>query len=233
MSTILKSLLVFIVLNVFVYASSTPLQKVTLQLHWKHQFEFAGYYMAKEKGFYKDVGIDVEILEYHNGVNLSDSVIENEHSFAIGYSSTILDEIHTNEILLLNATFQSSPHVLVSLKSSNIKSVREFRNKKIMIDSEALNSAPFISMLHANGLSFKDMIVQDPKFKVEHLIDGTTDFGSYYYSNETYELDKKGIPYDIWDPKDYGFDFYSDILFTSKKSCNFTLSLSKTLELPH
>ena len=32
---------------------STPLKKVKLQLKWKHQFQFAGYYAAIEKGFYK------------------------------------------------------------------------------------------------------------------------------------------------------------------------------------
>ena len=36
--------------------NSTILEKVTLQLIWKNQFQFAGYYAAKEKGFYEDVG---------------------------------------------------------------------------------------------------------------------------------------------------------------------------------
>jgi ABC-type nitrate/sulfonate/bicarbonate transport system substrate-binding protein len=35
---------------------STILEEVTLQLIWKNQFQFAGYYAAKEKGFYEDVG---------------------------------------------------------------------------------------------------------------------------------------------------------------------------------
>lgn len=59
--------------------------------------------MAKEKGFYKDVGIDVDISEYHNGINLTDIVTNNEHSFTIGYSSTILDKTNTNKIVLLSA----------------------------------------------------------------------------------------------------------------------------------
>ena len=37
--------------------NAEDLKKVSVQLLWKHQFEFAGFYMAKEKGFYKDVGI--------------------------------------------------------------------------------------------------------------------------------------------------------------------------------
>ncbi len=38
---------------------TSKLDSVTLQLKWKHQFQFAGYYAAKEKGFYKDAGLEV------------------------------------------------------------------------------------------------------------------------------------------------------------------------------
>jgi ABC-type nitrate/sulfonate/bicarbonate transport system substrate-binding protein len=42
---------------------SQELKPIKLQLKWLHQFQFAGYYAAKEKGFYKDAGFDVEILQ--------------------------------------------------------------------------------------------------------------------------------------------------------------------------
>lgn len=38
-------------------------ESVTLQLRWLHQFQFAGYYMAQEKGFYSDAGLEVSLLE--------------------------------------------------------------------------------------------------------------------------------------------------------------------------
>jgi len=34
-------------------------KKVILQLKWKHQFQFAGYYAALHKGYYKEEGLDV------------------------------------------------------------------------------------------------------------------------------------------------------------------------------
>lgn len=39
---------------------------VTLQLQWRHQFQFAGYYAAKEKGFYQQAGLDLTIVEGEN-----------------------------------------------------------------------------------------------------------------------------------------------------------------------
>ena len=55
----LKLLFLVIFLNTNLY--SKDLTKVTIQLSWFDQFQFAGYYMAKEQGFYKDAGLDVEI----------------------------------------------------------------------------------------------------------------------------------------------------------------------------
>ncbi len=48
-------------------AGSGPLQKVSLQLKWRHQFQFAGYYAAIARGYYRDVGLDVSLREADNG----------------------------------------------------------------------------------------------------------------------------------------------------------------------
>ena len=42
---------------------AAALDQVSLQLKWKHQFQFAGYYAALEQGFYRDAGLDVSIRE--------------------------------------------------------------------------------------------------------------------------------------------------------------------------
>jgi NMT1/THI5 like len=55
-----------IVLASLVLAAAHPaaaLDAVSMQLKWKHQFQFAGYYQALEQGFYRDAGLDVTIRE--------------------------------------------------------------------------------------------------------------------------------------------------------------------------
>ena len=54
--------LCFVFSNNLIYASEN-LESVTLQLKWLHQFQFAGYYAAKEKGFYTQEGLDVIFKE--------------------------------------------------------------------------------------------------------------------------------------------------------------------------
>ncbi len=190
-------------------------EKVSLQLQWKHQFQFAGFYIAKEKGFYKDVGLDVEIKEFDSNIDVIDDVFKEKATFGTSYPSVILEKFNAKEVVLLNAILQLSPHILVTLQSSGIKSIEDFKNKKIMIEDEAILTATIKSMLASHHISFDDMTILKHSFNVDDLISGKTDITTAFSSNELYTLDKKGIKYDIWDPKDYGFDFYDVILFTS------------------
>ena len=50
------------------------LDQVSLQLKWKHQFQFAGYYAAIEKGFYRENGLEVDIREGGPNVDASATV---------------------------------------------------------------------------------------------------------------------------------------------------------------
>ena len=215
MNKFLQYLIITIIISTNIIANEAPLKKVSLQLPWKHQFEFAGFYMAKEKGFYKKLGLQVQIKELTNATNIINDVIEQKSTFGVAYPGAIFKEMKNT--VLLSAIFQSTPHVLVSLKSSHIHTIKDFANKKILISKGELLTASLVSMLQVGKLSFKDLQIIKPTFKIDTLIRGDVDIASYYISNELYELDKKGIAYNIWNPKDYGFDFYGNLLFTSKE----------------
>ncbi len=120
---ILKLIYTIFLLSISLNAS----QKVSLQLDWLHQFQFAGYYMAKEKGYYKEKGIEVEIKEYKKGVNLTKDVLDLKSDYAVGKSSLIIDRLEGKKIILLSAIYQSSPMVLISLEKANIKKVQDFK----------------------------------------------------------------------------------------------------------
>ena len=57
----LKRLMLGAALLVGIAAPASAEDKVTLQLKWVTQAQFAGYYVAKDKGFYKAEGLDVTI----------------------------------------------------------------------------------------------------------------------------------------------------------------------------
>jgi diguanylate cyclase (GGDEF)-like protein/PAS domain S-box-containing protein len=210
-----KILLITYVLTMFLYAQND--KKITLQLNWLNQFQFAGYYMAKEKGFYKDVNLDVQIKENTLNTDIVKEVETQNADFAVGSSSLIIEKTNGKDIVVLSAIFQESPLVLLVKKDSNINRVKDLKNKKIMITSDAKYSASILAMLSSNELTVNDFIVQKHSFDLNDLINGNTDAMGSYISNEPIILKEKDIEYKIFDPKDFGFDFYSDILFSSSE----------------
>lgn len=207
------SIILLLILNI--YASQE--KKVTLQLNWKNQFQFAGYYVAKELGYYKDAGLDVEIKEFEYGMNLSKIIEDGKADFAIGRSSLLIDKTEGKDIVALGAMFQTSPLMLLVRQDSGIKTIKDLKQKNIMITSEAKNTASIIAMLNANNIQLEDVNVLKHSFNLQDLIDGKTDAMASYVSNEPIILEDKDIAYTVFHPKDYGFEFYSDILYTSSK----------------
>ena len=92
MKKIIKIIFILtIILSQSIFANEQ--KKVSLQLEWKHQFEFAGFYTALEKGYYKDIGIELEIKEFHDGINISEDVINGKSTFGISSSALILERL--------------------------------------------------------------------------------------------------------------------------------------------
>ncbi|MBF0287767.1 MAG: transporter substrate-binding domain-containing protein [SAR324 cluster bacterium] len=191
--------------------------KVTLQLLWKNQFEFAGYYAAQEKGFYRDAGLDVGIKEYDVGINITERVLSQKTDFGVGDSTLILDKLNGKNVFLLSAIFQHSPVVLLAKKRSDLETVNDLKGKKIMTSGYGAGGASLTAMLKSNGVQQDDYTKLAHTFNIDDLVSGRTDAMSAYLSNQPYQMKKRGVPYTTFDPKDHGFDFYSDILFTSQK----------------
>ncbi len=103
--------------------SAFGVDKVTLQLIWKNQFQFAGYYVAKELGYYEDLDFDVDIKEYAFGIDVTRDVLSRKVDFGVGRSSLILEKMEGKPVLLLAAIYQHSPFMLLSKAREDVKNV--------------------------------------------------------------------------------------------------------------
>ena len=108
--------LFFFLFSHTVYAKDT----ISLQLLWKHQFQFAGYYMAIEKGFYKDEGLEVQLKEFDHGLDLVDEVVEGRSQFGVARTSLLIDKNAGADVVALFAAYQQSPLMLLTRKDSGI-----------------------------------------------------------------------------------------------------------------
>lgn len=209
-------LIIFTLFFLITTISADELKKVTLQLSWFNQFQFAGYYIAKEKGFFKNNGLDVEIKPFDFGINAVDEVDSKEADFAIARETLILDRVKGKKVVALYALFQDSPLALISLKDSGIDSIEKFKDKKVMTTIDDASEVSIKAMLQSKKLDFNNLHFIKHTHNIMDLIEGKTDIISSYISKTPYDLKSMDIEYNVFSPRDYGFDMYSDFLITNE-----------------
>lgn len=202
---------------VFAVNPDESIKQVRLQLLWKHQFEFAGFYAAKAKGFYSEAGMDVDIIPFTPGEESPvEKVVSGNVEFAVGDPSIIIDRAQHKPIKLLANIFQHNPLVLVTLASSGIHSPAQMVGKKIMLAKHEESNVAIEAMLDSESVRLDQMQVIGHTFSVDSLINGDVDIMSAYASNEPGVLKLKGIKFNIIDPINYGIDFYGNNIYTNE-----------------
>ena len=196
-------------------ANEAKLQHIKLQLQWKHQFEFAGFYAAQEKGFYKEAGLDVEFVEHDNKKSIVDKVLDGDVEYGLIYSSIIVDYYEDKPIVLVANFFKQSPLVLISQKE--IKTPADLVGKKIMGISDSVDAMTILNMLNKFSVKENDYIKVKTDYRLDSFINKEVDAMSVFTTNELYTLDKLGVDYNIFDPTVYGIKYYDLNLITTKQ----------------
>ncbi len=191
------------------------LQKVSLQLNWKYQFEFAGFIAAKELGFYEEAGLDVVIKEFDSNVNVVEDVLNQKVDFGIYSASFIRSYDKKRPFVFLANYFKRSP--LVFITKQNIVTPQDLLGKKIMTAPNELKHSSLGTLLEKFKLTSESYITVPHSFSAKEFIDGSVDAMTAYISNEPFYLQQKRIPYNIIDPINYGVYGLGVNLFTSKE----------------
>ncbi len=213
-------LVLLLFLALFSSMGAHDLKKVSVQLQWKNQFEYAGFYIAKEKGYYDDIGLNVKIKEWQHGININDKLYNGESEYGVVRPSSLIDISKGKDLVYLAAIYQSNPLILLTNKSSGIKSIKDFKNKKIMITKDHIIDSSLIAIFRSQGIEISDMKIIKHSFDAKSLLNGEADLMAAYISNEPFILKELGGEPVIFTSKDYGFDFYNDILAVNKEYLN-------------
>ena len=128
---------------------ASELQPVRLMLQWSHQAQFAGYYVALEKGFYKDKGIDVSIIPGGPGLDAADFLVRGEVDFASLWLSAALARSEKDiQLVNLAQIVNTSNLVLMTWKQDGISKPSDLSGKKISVWGGDFR-APYVAWLQA------------------------------------------------------------------------------------
>jgi diguanylate cyclase (GGDEF)-like protein/PAS domain S-box-containing protein len=193
--------------------SVKALDAITLQLKWEHAFQFAGYYAALEKGYYRQAGLEVTLREAKPGQDSLFEVISGNAAYGVSNSSLLLARKSGQPVVVLAAIFQHSPLILITAKSKTNDSIHNLTGKRLMIEPQ---SDELFAFLKLSGIPLSRVTQVPHTFNPQDLINGKVDAISAYITAEPYFLKRAGFDYQSHSPRSAGIDFYGDNLFTTE-----------------
>jgi len=178
--------------------SAQAADEVTLQLKWVTQAQFAGYYVAEEKGFYDEAGLDVTINP--GGPDISPPQV-----IAGGGADVIIDWMPSalasreKGVGLVNIAqpFKRSGMMLTCRKETGIKAAADFKGRTLGVWFFG-NEYPFLSWMSQLGIPTKGgsdgVTVLKQGFNVDPLLQKQADCISTMTYNEYWQVIDAGIP---------------------------------------
>src|ERR1700724_1323985 len=191
-------------------------ESVTLRLKWFHQAQFAGFYVAKEKEFYKSAGLDVDIQPGGPDFPAIQMVTGGNEQFGVtGADQILIARSKGVPVVALAVIFRRNPFVLFSLAKSGIKAPADYVGKNIGVKIGGNEELIYRAVLAKAGVDKAKLNEIPVKFDMTPLLTGDIDVWPGYLINEVLAAKDKGFDVNIVYPSDYGIDLYADTLFTT------------------
>lgn len=198
---------------------STQLDHLTLQLKWIDHSQFMGYLVAKEKGYYEDEGIDIEILAGGSDIIPEQNVYNGVADIGVTWVSSLMTyQAQGYDLTEVAQMFQNSGLLLVSKKSSGINSPADLAGKKIGSWFGG-NEYEVYALLEKYGLMDSVTMVQQD-YTMDQVAEGSIDAASAMTYNELKLFYNEGFSEDevnVIDMNEEGVAMLEDCLFCTNE----------------
>ena len=196
-------------------ARAQTLTPTAIQLNWKFQFEFAAPIMALEKGYYRDAGFDVQLLEGGPAINPVAPVAQGRVAFGIAGSSLVVDRARGEPVVALAALMQHSAVALLARKASRIGSVHDLAGKRVAISVDTADEID--AYLQSQGLPASRYTRDSDHYSFADFAAGRVDAMSIYVSNEGFLAQQRPNDFVLLTPRSAGIDWFGNVLFTHER----------------
>jgi NitT/TauT family transport system substrate-binding protein len=200
--------------------SPAALEPVSLQLQWVTQAQFAGYYVALDKGWYEEEGIDLTIEPGGPDLVPADLVAAGTRDFGTTLLADLTLAIQQGTPLIsIGQIQQRNGLLLVAMESSGIEGPEDFVGKRVGVWLGSWE-AQFDALAAQTGLGAQDFELAPQGWSMDPFLAGELDVASAMIYNEYHVVLESGVDpaeLNIIDYADYGLDFPGDTLFTTRQ----------------
>jgi NitT/TauT family transport system substrate-binding protein len=189
--------------------AQTP-TKVKLRLDWKASGAHAPFYLGKQKSFYKDEGLDLDVISGSGSSDAIKQVGSEAVEFGLVDGLVLVQGVAQRvPAKSIAAYYQRTPIVLVSPQAKPITNPRELLGG-VKLGSKK-GSATFqglLALLAANGITLEQIKLVDIGFGVQPLLVKQVDALMGFSMNEPVEAESAGMAVTLMPISDYGVNTY-------------------------
>jgi NitT/TauT family transport system substrate-binding protein len=192
--------------------------RVSLRLQWIHQAQFAGFYVAKMKGFYADADIDLTIKSGGIGFNVPTLISRERDDFGLWVADQVFTAFDREKmpIRVIGTVYDRSLACFMVNASSHIYTPADFAAKRVGIlhgfDTETIFNE-LITRFQVDPTTIKEYEVG---YNLLPFLHGDVDIWPAYIINEPLAAEENGLKIRILDPASFGVRFYSDTLIVNE-----------------
>ncbi len=178
-------------------------KKITFMAGFKPQanLPFVGAYVAQEKGFFKELNLEVDIRHAQSGEHLQ-LLLAGEVQVATANAAQVVQRAADGlPIVAIALVGQKSEQGFAVGANSGIDSVRDWAGHKFGYKGSV--PVEFLAVAKANGLNPSDVEQVKVSFDPRVLSEGQVDILAVFISNEPGQLERIGYKVKVFDPSDY------------------------------
>lgn len=209
--------------------TETNLQKVRVVLDWTPNTNHTGIYVAQELGYYKDKGLEVEILQ--PGENTVEKIIASDQAeFGVSYQESVTIARSENiPVKSIAAIIQHNTSGFASLKSANIASPKDFEGKRYGCSGWPSELEILKQVMESRGADFKKVQIVYGITDFFSTIGKDVDFAWIYYGWDGVQAKLRGIELNYIPIRDLDpvFDYYTPVLIANDQLLNSEPELVK------
>ena len=194
---------------------STPaVDHVTLQLKWHHQFQFAGYYAAVARGYYREAGLEVRLLESSGTQMPEQAVLDGRADFGVSDSELLLLRADGKPVVALATVFQHSPLVLLASRTAGVQTVHDLVGRRVAMSRRKAEIAAYLA---SESIPESRITIIPQGRNMDALVTGEAAAIAAYVTDAPFRLRQAGVDCIELSPRAAGIDFYGDVLYTTEQ----------------
>ena len=194
--------------------------KATIRMKWLPQGSFTGYYVALEKGYYRDEGLDLEIVPGGPNLLTENLVATEADTFGLsgGTDSVLVARDKGLPVVCFGLAHQVTPFVFVARKDGPVKTLRDMKGKRVVAWFTGANYV-LAGMLANAGLGPDDVKIQPQQVSVTPFTNDDVDVCAATVYNELYTIEQRLGRESLrtFIAEDSGITVPRDTLITSEK----------------